>query len=39
MTHKNIKSEEIACFEVLNVLLGELKASPVARTPFMEAWD
>jgi len=33
------KSEEIACSEVLDVILGELKASLVARTSFMEAWD
>ncbi len=39
ITHKKIKSEVIACFELLNVFLGGLKAPPVARTSFMEAWD
>jgi hypothetical protein len=37
MTHKNRKSKEISCFEVLDVLFSGLKASPVAWTSFMEA--
>jgi hypothetical protein len=36
ITHKNRKSEEISCFELLNVLFRGLKASPVAWTSFME---
>jgi hypothetical protein len=35
MTHK--KSTEFSCFEVLDVLFGGLKASPVAWALFMEA--
>jgi hypothetical protein len=35
-TKKKEKSEEIFCFEVLNVLFGGLKASPVAWTFFMK---
>ncbi len=31
------KSKEFSCFEVLDVLFGELKASPVACASFMEA--
>jgi hypothetical protein len=36
---KNLKSKEIVCFEVMNVLFGGLKASPVAGTSFMEAGE
>jgi hypothetical protein len=35
MKHKNRKSEEISCFEVLYVLFYGLKASPVSLTPFI----
>ncbi len=34
----NRKSEEISCFEMLDVLFWGLKASPVAWTSFMEAY-
>jgi hypothetical protein len=37
ITHKNIKSTEFSCFEVLDVLFRGLKASPVAWASFMEA--
>jgi hypothetical protein len=37
MTHKSRKNYEISCFEVLDVLFGELKASFVTWTFFMEA--
>ncbi len=37
MTHKNRKSTEFSCFEVLDVLFGGLKAFPVAWASFMEA--
>jgi hypothetical protein len=33
-----METEEISCFEVLDVLFGGLKASLVARTSFMVAW-
>ncbi len=31
------KNKEISCFEVLDILFSGLKASPVAKTSFMEA--
>jgi hypothetical protein len=37
MTHKNRKKLRNSCFEVKDVLLSGLKASPVALTSFMEA--
>jgi hypothetical protein len=37
MTHKNRKSTEFSCFEVLDVLFRGLKASPLAWASFMEA--
>jgi hypothetical protein len=37
MTSKTIKSEEILCFEVLDVLFGGPDAASIARTSFMEA--
>jgi hypothetical protein len=37
MTHKNGKSLEISRLEVLDVLFGGLKGSPVAWKSFMEA--
>ncbi len=37
MTHKSTKNLEISCFEVLDVLFLELKASFVNWTSFMEA--
>jgi hypothetical protein len=36
MSHKSRKDLEIACFEVLDVLFGWLKASSVAWTSFLE---
>ncbi len=36
--YKYRKSKEFSCFEVLDVLLWGLKASPVACASFMEAW-
>ncbi len=37
ITHKRRKNLEISCFEVLDVLFSELKASFVSWTSFMEA--
>jgi hypothetical protein len=39
MTHKSRKNLKISCFEVLDVLFGELKASSVTWTFFMEALE
>jgi hypothetical protein len=36
-THKSRKNLEISCFEVLDILFWELKASSVTSTSFMEA--
>jgi hypothetical protein len=37
ITHKNRKNKEISCFTVPDVLFGELNASFVTWTSFMEA--
>jgi hypothetical protein len=37
ITHKSRKTVEISCFEVPDVLFGELKASLITWTSFMEA--
>jgi hypothetical protein len=35
MTHKSKEKKEFLCFEVLDVLFGEMKASSVTWTSFM----
>jgi hypothetical protein len=40
ITHKSRKSEEISCFEVLDVLVGWLEADfPVDSKPFIDACE